>query len=204
MAFLPPPPVANDPSDPAFRDWFYKLQQYLANVGNIAFTSLDFTGSNITSIETRHHNDLQEIQGSVEGYHLSSVQYVDLTDGGDTTLHYHASDRDLANATGTLSPTLGGTGQTVYSTGDLLFASGTSSLSLLNIGTEGQVLTVTSGVPSWQDASGGGGSGKIYEMIVLGGFNDNIAYAESEPKVPNFLTTVDGDIMMAWGGDYAS
>jgi hypothetical protein len=31
MAFnLPPPPVGNDVSGPAFRDWFYKLTNYLS------------------------------------------------------------------------------------------------------------------------------------------------------------------------------
>ena len=31
MAFnLPPPPVVNSPGDPSFRDWFYKLQSFLA------------------------------------------------------------------------------------------------------------------------------------------------------------------------------
>lgn len=33
---------------------------------------------------------------------LTSAMVTDLTDGGDTTLHYHATDRDLANATGQL------------------------------------------------------------------------------------------------------
>lgn len=30
MAFnLPPPPVGNDPGSPAFRDWYYRLVQFL-------------------------------------------------------------------------------------------------------------------------------------------------------------------------------
>jgi hypothetical protein len=88
MAFLPPPPTSNDPSDPSFRDWFYKLQQYLANVGNILFSTLNFTGSNITSIETRHHNDLQEIQGGTtdERYHLTLDQYTPFTGATDGQL----------------------------------------------------------------------------------------------------------------------
>ncbi len=32
-----------------------------------------------------------------------SPEWTDLTDGGDTTLHYHATDRALANATGQLT-----------------------------------------------------------------------------------------------------
>ena len=34
--------------------------------------------------------------------HLTATQYTDFTDGGDSVLHYHATDRALANATGTL------------------------------------------------------------------------------------------------------
>ena len=34
---------------------------------------------------------------------LSSAQKTDLTDAGESTLHYHSSDRNLANATGTLA-----------------------------------------------------------------------------------------------------
>lgn len=51
----------------------------------------------------------------------------------------------------------GGTGQTSFSVGDILYASGASTLSKLNIGTSGQVLTVNGGVPIWLDPTGGGG-----------------------------------------------
>lgn len=73
---LPPPPITEKADSPAYRDWFYKIQQFLGNVGNILFTALDFTGSNLTSIATRNHNDLQNIQGgtTTERYHLTSAQ----------------------------------------------------------------------------------------------------------------------------------
>lgn len=50
----------------------------------------------------------------------------------------------------------GGTGQGGWTTGQLLYASATDTLSKLNIGTAGQVLTVVSGVPAWAASSGGG------------------------------------------------
>ncbi len=43
----------------------------------------------------------------------------------------------------------GGTGTTSYATGDLLYATGASALGKLGIGTAGQVLTVSGGVPTW-------------------------------------------------------
>lgn len=51
--------------------------------------------------------------------------------------------------TGAVSATQGGTGQTTYTTGDILYSSSTNSLAKLPIGTTGQVLTVSSGVPAW-------------------------------------------------------
>jgi hypothetical protein len=43
----------------------------------------------------------------------------------------------------------GGTGQTGYATGDILYASNTTTLAKLAKGTDGQVLRLASGVPSW-------------------------------------------------------
>lgn len=56
---------------------------------------------------------------------------------------------------GTLSNARGGTGTGTYTTGDILYASATNTLSKLPIGTTGQVLTVSGGVPSWAAAGGG-------------------------------------------------
>ena len=52
------------------------------------------------------------------------------------------------NAT-TIDPAYGGTGLTSYTAGDLLYASGTSALSKLAIGTVGQVLTSTGSAPQY-------------------------------------------------------
>ncbi len=47
----------------------------------------------------------------------------------------------------------GGTGQTGYAAGDILYASGIDTLAKRTIGTAGQVLTVSAGLPVWTDAS---------------------------------------------------
>lgn len=258
MAFnLPPPPVSNDPKDPAFRDWFYKLQKAFSALGSFLFTNLDFTGSNITSIATRNHADLQNLNtasythltatqatdltdagdstlhyhasdrdsanftgtnwtdltdsgattlhkhdhslqdnlNSTSYYHLTNAEYTDLTDGGASTAHYHTSDRDLANATGTLDETLGGTGNTTYTTGDILYASASNTLSKLGIGTSGQGLIVSAGVPAWGNITS---QVKVYEPTVIAGFDPTYT------TIPAFVTTTTGDIVMAWGGSYAT
>lgn len=51
----------------------------------------------------------------------------------------------------------GGTGQTSYVQGDILYADGANSLVKLPSGSNGQVLTLVAGIPSWEASSGGGG-----------------------------------------------
>jgi len=56
---------------------------------------------------------------------------------------------NLAQVTGTLAATVGGTAQSTYATGDMLYASASNTLSKRTIGSTGQVLTVSGGVPTW-------------------------------------------------------
>jgi hypothetical protein len=65
----------------------------------------------------------------------------------------------LTNIAGTLTAAKGGTGQTSYTTGDILYASGATALSKLAAGTSGYVLTSNGAgaAPSWQAASGSSG-----------------------------------------------
>ncbi len=49
----------------------------------------------------------------------------------------------------TIAPTRGGTGLTTYTTGDILYASATNVLSKRAVGSNGQVLTLAAGVPTW-------------------------------------------------------
>jgi hypothetical protein len=59
---------------------------------------------------------------------------------------------------GTLGPTSGGTNQSSYTKGDILYSSATNTISKLAIGTANQILTVdATGVPYWAANSGGGG-----------------------------------------------
>lgn len=76
---------------------------------------------------------------------------------GNPTFDAVEANFTLNNIGGTLGPTKGGTGLTTYTTGDILYASATNTLSNLSIGTAGQLLTVSGGLPSWEDGGGGGG-----------------------------------------------
>lgn len=79
-------PIPNQPisNTHEWREWFFNLYQTLGGSGvTNSFSNLNFTGSNITSIVNRAHNNLQGLQGgntgATEYYHLNAAQYASLT-----------------------------------------------------------------------------------------------------------------------------
>jgi len=56
---------------------------------------------------------------------------------------------------GTLVSANGGTGFSTYAAGDIVYASALNTLSKLTAGTNGYVLTLTAGLPSWAASTGG-------------------------------------------------
>lgn len=100
---MPPPPLSTkDPS--VWSAWYIQVKDAINTLGaSLLWSLIDKTGSNLTDIVTRNHNDLQSVQGgsATERYHLSLTQHSDLTDAGDSALHYHSTDRNRANHTGT-------------------------------------------------------------------------------------------------------
>ena len=64
-----------------------------------------------------------------------------------------------------IGATFGGTGQTTYATGDMIYASAANTLSKRAIGNEGQVLTVVGGVPVWSDTSNFQGVGQTIGAV---------------------------------------
>lgn len=88
---LPPPPIQEDTFTNNWKVWFLKVKEQLSSLSSIAWSLLDFTGSNLSDIITRNHNDLQNKQGGTtnEYYHLSLANHGALTGGGVTNLHHH-------------------------------------------------------------------------------------------------------------------
>ena len=84
-----------------------------------------------------------------------TVTSVDMSGGttGLTTSGGPVTSSGTITLAGTLAAVNGGTAQTTYATGDLLYASGANTLSKLAVGTTNQVLTVTSGAPAWAAAT---------------------------------------------------
>jgi len=105
MAYkIPPQPIGVLPGSGLWNDWIEKVRTAFNNgTGSVTWSNIDFTGGNITSIPNRAHNDLQAFQGGSAGsyFHLTGTQHTDLTDAGDSALHFHSTDRARANHTGT-------------------------------------------------------------------------------------------------------
>lgn len=122
-----------------------------------------------------------------KGLHRFNVDGADIVDINDNGLDVSAGQSYLINSTNVLNATTlgsgvinssltsvgtlatgtwnadtiaegyGGTNQTTYATGDLLYSSASNTLSKLGIGSTNEVLTVSGGVPSWQASQGGSG-----------------------------------------------
>ena len=82
-------------------------------------------------------------------------------------------------STGTLGTDQGGTNLTTYTTGDILYASATNVLSKLAIGTTGQHLIVSGGVPAWSTDSA---LGTVTSVSFTGGLI-SVATATTTPAL---------------------
>ena len=70
---------------------------------------------------------------------------------------------------GTLGATSGGTGLSSYTTGDIVYASATNTLSKLAASTNGYVLTLASGVPTWAASTSGSASFTVTDFTATAG-----------------------------------
>jgi len=95
-----------------------------------------------------------------------------------------------------LFPSGGGTGFGSYNRGDIIIASSTYSLYKLSTGTEGYVLTISSGIPAWTAGGAAGVSSlnTLSGVLTLWGTSDNLTVTASGTvglvlNVPNNATT---------------
>ena len=72
---------------------------------------------------------------------------------GTTGLTPSTATGGAVTVAGTLVAANGGTGQASYNGGDILYASGSTTLSRLGIGTNGQIITSNGTVPQWTSGS---------------------------------------------------
>jgi len=104
-------------------------------------------------------NTLSKIAAGTNGYILTMVAGIPAwaaNTGGVTSFQTSLNGLTPSSSTtgaitlaGTLGAISGGTGFSTYATGDLIYASATNTLSKLTAGTNGYVLTLAAGIPSW-------------------------------------------------------
>ena len=145
----------------------------------VAGAGLNLSGNSFSvnagyGLDTSGTGNALELASTVAGNGLSYSAGV-ITVGGTTdriTVNTHSIDIASTYAgqssittlgtvtTGTwnataIDATHGGTGQTTWAKGDLLYASDVNTLTKLNAGTNGQVIQLQDGLPVWGDLDGG-------------------------------------------------
>ena len=93
---------------------------------------------------------------------------------------------------GTIGSGYGGTGFSTYATGDLIYASTTNTLSKLTATTNGYVLTLAGGVPTWAAAGGtpaGSNTQVQYNNSGAFGASSSFTYASSTLTAPNVVAS---------------
>jgi fibronectin-binding autotransporter adhesin len=93
--------------------------------------------------------------------------------------------------TGVLGETNGGTNQSTYATGDILYASAANTLAKLGIGSSNQVLQVIAGVPTWQTLSVPSGTVTSVSVSSANGFAGTVANPSTTPDI-TLTTSVTG------------
>lgn len=92
-------------------EWFRLISLEINEISTVTWGNINFTGSNITDIVSRQHNNLQLIQGGTSGqyYHLTAAQHAALSagphnslsglQGGTATEYYHLTNSQHSEVT---------------------------------------------------------------------------------------------------------
>jgi len=140
---------------------------FTTSVSNATSTpAVTFTASTAAAYTILGNNTGSSAAPTYFGPSLTGTMF---SDEGTTSTVLHGNAAGLlgwsavnlaTDVTGTLPATNGGTGNTSYTVGDILYASASGTLGRLSATTAGKVLTSngTGTAPSWQTASGGGSS----------------------------------------------
>lgn len=99
------------------------------------------------------------------------TSYVSSWSAGTTGFTPNTATTGAVTLAGVLVEANGGTHQSTYTTGDILYASASNTLSKLPIGTTAQHLVVVGGVPAWRDTAAAGTVYTFTNGLTLSGSN---------------------------------
>jgi hypothetical protein len=111
------------------------------------------SGTALTKLGIGSSGQVLTSTGSAPQWSTLSGVAVTTFAGGTTGLTPATATSGAVTLAGTLVAANGGTGQSSYTAGDLLYATGSTALSKLGIGTNGQALLVSAGTLAWGTAS---------------------------------------------------
>ena len=164
-----------------------------AGVDNVVLAASDGTAISVVATDKLLISDatdsnakfvnISQITAAIGG---GTVTSIDVSGGttGLTTSGGAVTTSGTITLAGTLIAGNGGTGQSSYTLGDILYASGTGALSKLGIGSTGQVLKVASGIPSWAaDANAGGTVTTVSSTVAGDALNVVVSNATSTPAL---------------------
>ena len=128
---------------------------------------------------------------------LGTVTSVDVSGGttGITTSGGPITTSGTITLAGTLAATNGGTAQSTWTTGDILYSSASNTLAKLTVGSTGQVLTIAGGVPTWATDAG---TGTVTSVAVSGGTTG--LTTSGGPVTTSGTITLSGTLGVANGG----
>ena len=164
-----------------------------AGVDNVVLAASDGTAISVVATDKLLISDatdsnakfvnISQITAAIGG---GTVTSIDVSGGttGLTTSGGAVTTSGTITLAGTLIAGNGGTGQSSYTLGDILYASGAGALSKLGIGSTGQVLKVASGIPSWAaDANAGGTVTTVSSTVAGDALNVVVSNATSTPAL---------------------
>ena len=175
------PPIPQDKIQESFvwRDWFQRLSDRVyGTMASQDAGSVTITGGNVSGISLVGNN----ISGAFITGSLIDSTPIGLTiasTGNFTTIF-------LDNA---LAAIYGGTGQSSVTIGDVLYGSGVNTWSKLAIGSSGQVLRVTAGIPAW--GTDFVGTVTSVSVVSANGFAGTVATATTTPAI-TLTTSITG------------
>ena len=131
--------------------------------GDILFSSASNT---LTTLAATTDGYVLSLSSGIPAWVPAPASGVTTFSAGTTGFTPSTATNGAVTLAGTLNAVNGGTGLTTYATGDIIYASASNTLAKLTAGTNGYVLSMSGGVPTWASVAG---TGTVTSVGVSGG-----------------------------------